>query len=98
MSVMVNLSHAKTQFLQLLQRVAEGEEITIATDEGAPIARLVPVKMPPLKRELGVDKGNIRISEDFDAPSPDIRSALFRQEERSLSNPATIENQSAVEF
>jgi len=75
----VNLGHAKRQFLQWLQRVAEGEEITITTDAGAPIARLVPVKMPPLKRELGVDKGKVWISEDFDAPSPDIE-ALFSAE------------------
>jgi antitoxin (DNA-binding transcriptional repressor) of toxin-antitoxin stability system len=77
--VIVNLSQAKTQFLQLLQRVAKGKEITIATDERVPIARLVPVKMPPLKRELGVDKGKVWISEDFDAPSPDIE-ALFSGE------------------
>ena len=75
----MNLSQAKTQFLQLLQRVAKGKEITIATDERVPIARLVPVKMPPLKRELGVDKGKVWISEDFDAPSPDIE-ALFSAE------------------
>lgn len=54
-------------------------EITIATDEGVPIARLVPVKMPPLKRELGVDKGKVRIFEDFDAPSPDFET-LFSGE------------------
>lgn len=72
----MNPGQAKTQFLQSLQTVAEGEEITIATDEGVPIARLVPAKIPPLKRELGVDEGKVWISEDFDAPSPDIE-ALF---------------------
>ena len=82
MSVIVNLSQPKMQFLQLLQRVAKGEEITIATDEGVQIARLVPVKMSPIKRELGVDKGKLWISEDFEAPSPDGEESVPAKQPR----------------
>ena len=47
----VNIHEAKTHFSRLLQRVANGEEVTIAR-AGVPVARLVPVepkksKIPP---------------------------------------------------
>jgi prevent-host-death family protein len=41
----VGVFQAKTHFSQLLQRVAQGEEITI-TKHGWPLARLVPAARP----------------------------------------------------
>jgi prevent-host-death family protein len=41
----VGAFHAKTHFSQLLERVANGEEITI-TKHDRPLARLVPVNRP----------------------------------------------------
>ena len=38
----VNIHEAKTHLSRLLERVAEGEEVTIAK-AGKPVARLVPV-------------------------------------------------------
>lgn len=56
---------------RLLQRVAGGEEVTIAR-AGKPIARLVPLAHEKSKvRPLGMDRGRIWIAEDFDAPLPD---------------------------
>lgn len=48
---------AKTHFSELLERVAEGEEITI-TRHGSPVARLVPVKKrtTPEERQAAVDE------------------------------------------
>jgi len=67
----VNIHQAKTHLSRLLQRVLEGEEITIAR-AGVPVARLVPIeKKPPKKRPLGMDRGKIWIADDFDAPLPD---------------------------
>jgi prevent-host-death family protein len=69
--VEVNIHEAKTHLSRLLQRVAAGEEVTIAR-AGTPVARLVPV--PPEKktvRPLGMDRGKIWIADDFDAPLPD---------------------------
>jgi len=67
----VNIHEAKTHFSRLLQRVAAGEEITIAR-AGVPIARLVAIeKKPQRKRPLGMDRGKIWVAEDFDAPLPD---------------------------
>jgi prevent-host-death family protein len=67
----VNIHQAKTHLSRLLQRVAEGEEITIAR-AGVPVARLVAVKPEKKKvRPLGMDRGRIWVAEDFDAPLPD---------------------------
>jgi prevent-host-death family protein len=67
----VNIHEAKTHLSRLLQRVAAGEEITIAR-AGVPVARLVAVEAKPKKlRPLGMDRGRIWIADDFDAPLPD---------------------------
>jgi prevent-host-death family protein len=66
----VNIHKAKTHFSRLLQRVAEGEEVTIAR-AGVPVARLVRVEPPRTVRPMGMDEGRIEIAEDFDAPLPD---------------------------
>ena len=42
MPMEVNIHEAKTHLSRLLQRVANGEEVTIAR-AGVPVARLVPV-------------------------------------------------------
>lgn len=45
----VGAYEAKTHLPALLERVADGEEITI-TKHGKPIARLVPVERPSIER------------------------------------------------
>ncbi len=65
----VNIHEAKTHLSRLLQRVAAGEEVTIARS-GVPVARLVPV-VPKSKRPLGFARGQVWIADDFDAPLPD---------------------------
>ncbi len=71
----VNVHNAKTHLSRLLQRVAAGEEITIAR-AGVPVARLVAVESGE-KRPLGFARGDIWIADDFDAPLPDKVLALF---------------------
>lgn len=66
----VNIHQAKTHLSRLLQRVAAGEEITIAR-AGVPIARLVAVQPEGRTRPLGFARGQIWIADDFDAPLPD---------------------------
>ncbi len=82
----VNVHEAKTQLSRLLQRVAAGEEITIA-NRGTPVARLVPARRPKWRRELGIDRGRVKISEDFDAPlPPQILAGFLGQEELPKKN------------
>jgi prevent-host-death family protein len=73
----VNILEAKRHFSRLLQRVAKGEEVTIAR-AGVPVARLVGVE-PPRRapRPMGMDRGLIEIADDFDAPPPGELMALF---------------------
>jgi prevent-host-death family protein len=66
----VNIHEAKTHLSRLLQRVAAGEEVTIARS-GVPVARLVAVERKMKVRPLGMDRGRIWIADDFDAPLPD---------------------------
>jgi len=74
----VNIHQAKTHLSRLLQRVAGGEEVTIA-HAGVPVARLVPIERSAVKRKLGIDAGKIWIADNFDAPSPELE-ALFEGE------------------
>jgi prevent-host-death family protein len=66
----INIHEAKTHLSRLLQKVAQGEEVTIAR-AGVPIARLVPIETRKKIRPLGMDRGKIWIADDFDAPLPD---------------------------
>jgi len=70
-----NMHEAKTHLSRLAERAANGEEIVIARN-GRAVARLV--AMPERKkRRLGLAKGEIWISDDFDAPlPPDIQEAF----------------------
>lgn len=72
----VNVHEAKTHFSRLLQRVAAGEEITIAK-AGVPVARLIPVEPKAERRKLGIYGDKIWIADDFDAPLPDEILAGF---------------------
>jgi prevent-host-death family protein len=61
---------AKTHLSRLLQRVAAGEEVTIAR-AGVPVARLVAVEPKKHVRPLGFARGQVWVADDFDAPLPD---------------------------
>jgi prevent-host-death family protein len=67
---MVNVHEAKTQFSKLLRRVAAGEEIAIA-NRGVPVARLLPAtEGKPVRRQLGIESGRVKVADDFDAALP----------------------------
>lgn len=73
----VNIHQAKTHLSRLLQRVAAGEEITIAR-AGVPVARIVAVTPEPLKvRPLGFDRGKVWIADDFDELPEDLLKAFY---------------------
>jgi prevent-host-death family protein len=67
MSVQVNIYEAKSKFSKLISQAIAGEEIIIAKS-GKPVAKLVPFEKPPGDRKPGSAKGEITISDDFDAP------------------------------
>jgi prevent-host-death family protein len=65
----VNIHEAKTHLSRLLERVASGEEVTIAK-AGKPVAKLVPARAIE-RRRLGVDEGRVIVPDDFNHPLPD---------------------------
>ena len=66
----VNIHQAKTQLSRIVEEVAAGEEVIIAK-AGKPVAKLVPLKAAPRKRQLGILQGKITARPDFDATLPD---------------------------
>ena len=66
---MVNVHEAKTHLSRLLERVERGEEIVIAR-AGKPVAKLIPLEPIPRRRAMGLYKGQIWMSDDFDDPLP----------------------------
>jgi prevent-host-death family protein len=66
----VNIQEAKTHFSELIVRVVQGEEITIAK-AGKPVARLVSMNLKIDRRIPGTAKGIITISDNFDDPLPE---------------------------
>lgn len=73
----VNVHEAKTHLSRLLERVAAGEEVTIAK-AGKPVATLVPVHAVE-RRRLGFDEGRMVIPDDFNEPLPDDVLTAFER-------------------
>ena len=74
----INIHQAKTHLSKLVEEAAQGEEIIIAK-AGKPVARLVPLEQtvkPP--RKPGGLKGQIWLSDDFDAPMSEEELTLWR--------------------
>jgi prevent-host-death family protein len=65
----VNIHAAKTQLSRLVDEAVAGEEVIIAK-AGKPMVRLTPVGKKDIGSTLGMLKGKIWISDDFDAPLP----------------------------
>jgi prevent-host-death family protein len=78
MTMIINVEEAEVAFSQLLNRVSQGEEVTI-TKDGVEIARLVPVNQKSLRRIPGSAKGLITIAPDFDEPLPGDILAAFEK-------------------
>jgi prevent-host-death family protein len=69
--IQVNMHEAKTRLSALVKLVEQGERVVIARD-GVPVAEIVPHEAPVAARRGGQLRGQIWISEDFDAPMPEI--------------------------
>ena len=67
----VNVHEAKTHLSRLIEEALAGEEIVIARGN-EPVVRLVLVESARPERTRGWAKGQIRMSEDFDAPLDDF--------------------------
>lgn len=71
MTQTVSVDEAKNKLPALLADALAGDEVII-TDDGTPVARLVPVVAHSKKKRVaGLNRGSISTSEDFDEPLPD---------------------------
>jgi len=69
--VSMNLHQATTALPALIEAALNGEDVVIAKD-GKPMVRLVPCQERKTPRQPGRLRGQIRISDDFDAVDPEI--------------------------
>ena len=65
----ISIREAKTHLSRLVEDVAAGEEIIIAK-AGKPVAKLVPIEVELVPRQLGSMRGKIWAADDFDQPLP----------------------------
>ena len=72
----VNVHEAKTHLSRLLERVGQGEEITIMRNN-VPVARLTAVAAVT-SRQLGWAKGEFTVPDDINAPLPkDVEDSFY---------------------
>lgn len=84
----VNIHDAKTHFSRLIERVRQGERITIAKD-GVPVAMLTPLPPErPARRPLGLDRGRVIIRADFDDPVPEFEAEVGHPDDPLARPPA----------
>lgn len=72
----VNIHEAKTNLSKLLEKTAKGEEVIIAK-AGKPVAKLVIYKEKLKPRKLGLWKGKVWVSEDFDDEDEEINKLFY---------------------
>ncbi len=68
---MVNIAEAKAHLSEILERVAQGEEIMICK-RNVPVASLKAAKQAPKKRPLGMFRGVITYTDDCFAPLTEL--------------------------
>jgi len=64
---------AKTHLSELLEKVGQGKTFHI-TKRGRPMAELRPIAATAHRPCFGVDKGKIKMADDFDAPIPEMEA------------------------
>ncbi|MBL8987990.1 MAG: type II toxin-antitoxin system Phd/YefM family antitoxin [Gemmatimonadales bacterium] len=63
----ITVHRAKTSLSQLIERALAGEEIIIARGK-VPAVRLVPLSVPPVRRQFGAMKGRAGTTKAFFEP------------------------------
>ena len=56
---------------ELLTNLGAADEIVVAAEGGAPLARIRAATASAARREIGFWKGQVRASDDFDRPLPE---------------------------
>ena len=72
----VNIHEAKTNLSRLVDAAAKGEPFVIAR-AGKPLVKVVPLDAPPVKKRLGLLKGQFTVPDDFDTMFQDEIEEMF---------------------
>lgn len=72
----VNVHEAKTNLSQLIEKTLSGEEVIIAK-AGKPMVKMVKYEMPLKPRKLGLWKGKVWVSPDFDDEDIEINKLFY---------------------
>lgn len=72
----VNIHEAKTNLSKLLEKTSKGEEVIIAK-AGKPVAKLVSYTEKLKPRKLGLWKGKVWVSDDFDDEDEEINKLFY---------------------
>jgi antitoxin (DNA-binding transcriptional repressor) of toxin-antitoxin stability system len=70
MTTTVEVEEAKVSLGKLLALALGGNDVIIAED-GQPVVRLVPIAPKKKKRIAGLNRGQIKMHDDFDEPLPE---------------------------
>jgi len=73
---LVNIHDAKTNLSKLIEKVVVGEDVTLAK-AGKPVAKIVAYKEKVKPRKLGLLKGKIWISDDFNEEDKEINKMFY---------------------
>ena len=72
----VNIHKAKTNLSKLIEKTLQGEDVVIAK-AGKPVAKLVAYKEKLKPRKLGLWKGKVWVSDDFDDEDEEINKLFY---------------------
>ncbi len=79
----VTVHAAKTQLSKLIRQVEAGEEVVIARG-GKPVVRLVALAAEKPRRQPGVLKGKIHVTDAFFEPLPEDEMRYWEGEEEDF--------------
>jgi len=71
----ISVADAKARFSEIL-KLAEAGETVVVTRHGKPVARLEAAQARPKLPRIGAFKGEIWMSDDFDAPLEGFRDYM----------------------
>ncbi|MCI0695022.1 type II toxin-antitoxin system prevent-host-death family antitoxin [candidate division KSB1 bacterium] len=71
----VTIQKAQNHLVQLIQKALAGEEVVIVKGKVS-LVKLVAVRNGNSERQIGADKGLVKIADDFDAPLDDFKEYM----------------------
>jgi prevent-host-death family protein len=71
----IDLEHAKDQLRGLIDQAEQDGEV-ILTQDGEPVAKIIPIARARKPRQFGSARGQIHMADDFDAPLEDFKDYM----------------------